>query len=97
MVTDSSKCCEFTAFGATLAISARLAEIAKVAPDAVNLQHLLLSVTSAVDQQPLRQTAENAVNSQTCYDLARKLRLNRHPSTGGSWLGLFSQLAVCAR
>ena len=43
-----------------------------------NLQHFLLSVTAAADQQPLRRMAENAVNSQTCYDLARKLRLNRH-------------------
>ena len=51
----------------------------QTAANAVILQHLPLSVTAAVDQQPLRQTAENAVNSQTCYDLARKLRLNRHP------------------
>ena len=53
--------------------------MANVAPNPVNSRHLLLSATAAVDQQPLRQTAENAVNSQTCYDLARKLRLNRHP------------------
>ena len=65
--------------GQHLSIFACLANIANVAPNALNLQHVLLSVTTAVDQQPLQWTAENAVNSQTCYDLARKLRLNRHP------------------
>ena len=55
-----------------------------VAPNVVYLQHLLLSVRAVVDQQSLLRSAENAVNSQTCsqtcYDSAWKLRLNRYPS-----------------
>ena len=49
-----------------------LRKLQRLPLNAVNLEPFLLSVTAAVDQQPLRQTTENAVNSQTCNDLARK-------------------------